>query len=189
MNIPKAIIMFIVAILATVGLLSIIYSQTRTAPTQAPTEPSVAALRTVFVVRHAETDPDAQEENARNPKLTEQGQLRAAHLATMLSDQELSAVFVTDTRRSLETATPTATTQSLAPTKYPPTDMESLVKSIHQLPASSPVLVVAHSNTVPMILEAFGAGPSEDLHHDEFDRFFAIVLNDASFESLIELRY
>ena len=187
MNIPKAIIMFIVAILATVGLLSIIYSQTRSSTSHAIQHPEPVALNTriVYVVRHAETDPSAGD----NPLLTELGQSRAVRLATMLADQKLAGIFVTDTARSVQTATPIASTMGIEPTKYAPTDAQALIASINQLPKNQPALVVAHSNTVPMIIEALTGLAMDDLHHDEFDRFFAIVLNHDAFVEIVELRY
>lgn len=185
MNIPKAIIMFIVAILATVGLLSIIYSQTRSSPTIQQPEPIALNTRLVFVVRHAETDPSA----GNNPPLTELGQSRADRIAMMLADQKLAGIFVTDTTRSMQTASPIASTMGIDPTKYAPTDAPSLIASINQLPKNQPALVIAHSNTVPMIIEALTGLAMDDLHHDEFDRFFTIVLNHDVYVELVELRY
>jgi len=142
------------------------------------------STQVVFVVRHADTSPGED----RDPDLNERGIERAKQLASLLANEPLDAIFVTNTERSRQTAAPIALAFTLAPTQYPATDAESLREMIMQLPANTTALVVAHSNTVTMINEALGAPSVGDIPHDEFSHLYAIVLSNGEHVRTITLR-
>ncbi|NHB75989.1 phosphoglycerate mutase family protein [Rhodobacter calidifons] len=124
---------------------------------------------TVVLVRHAERGAGA------DPALTPAGQARAALLARMLQDANLSAVFVTDTTRSRQTGGPAAQGAGLQPTLYNATDAAGLVAAIRAGHAGRTVLVVAHSNTVDDIAAALGAPGLAELADSQFDRLFVLT--------------
>ncbi|UVC19419.1 phosphoglycerate mutase family protein [Mesorhizobium onobrychidis] len=154
-------------------------------------DPTVTILRkyklllwsaTVILVRHAERAAGA------NPALSATGQARANLLRDMVQDEDLSAVFVTDTLRSQQTGQPAANAQGLAPTTYPATDGAALAQTIRIGHAGRTVLVVAHSNTVDDIAGALGAPGIGELADSQFDRMFVIARNWCG-TRLTRLRY
>ncbi len=139
---------------------------------------------TVFLVRHAEkllADKD--------PELSPEGHARAAKLGAMLADQPIEAVYVTRTKRSLQTGAPTAEAAGITPTEYAPMDMDALVRLINSTQPGGSVLVVAHSNTLPMVLKALGGKDIPELDESVYDRFIAIVREDGEHVKTIELRF
>ena len=129
------------------------------------------ALARVVLVRHAETAPDG----TRDPGLSAAGRRRADALAARLDG--LVAVFASEYRRTQETAAPAAEAAGLAVT-VEPFGGEPMEASVARLAAAvraaavpgGTVLVVGHSNTVPAVAEALGAGPVAPIAEDEYDR-------------------
>ena len=126
------------------------------AATPAPTPVPVA--RTVYLVRHAEkgTEP------ANDPPLTEAGQARAQALAVALSDAGVRSIVTTQLLRTRETARPLAeklglTARVVGVTGAAREHARAVAEAVKGEPAGA-VLVVGHSNTVPLIIEALG-GP------------------------------
>jgi len=148
--------------------------------------PPVQEYRTVFLVRHGDTAPKPGEQD---PKLTEAGEARVGRLAEVLRDEPMGAVFVTRTTRSLQTGTPTAEYNGIEPTVYPPTGYDEIKSMINGQPSGASCLVVAHSNTVPGIVRAFGGREMAELPEKEFDRLIVFVLRDETLVRMVELRY
>jgi len=144
---------------------------------------------TVFLVRHAEKVSEEIAFNSQDPDLSEEGIARADRLTTILKDQTIHAVFITKTIRSFQTGMPTADMNGVELTEYPPTDTNWLVKTIDATPGDGSVLIVAHSNTVPMILKALGGRDMPELDESEYDRFIAVVRNNGEHIKTIELRF
>lgn len=137
---------------------------------------------TVILVRHAEPT------SGTNPSLSAAGQARANLLHNMLQDEDLSAVFVTDTLRSAQTGQPTATDQGLALTNYAAADGAALAHTIRTGHAGRTVLVMAHSNTVDDIAGTLGVPGIGELAENQFDRMFIIARNWCG-ARLTRLRY
>jgi broad specificity phosphatase PhoE len=137
----------------------------------------------IYVIRHADT------EKGNNPNLSAEGQVRAENLVSILQDEQLSAVFVTNTARSIQTGTPAALADGISTTIYSPFDATGVAASIASIPGSSATLVVAHSNTVPLVVQALGGPTLEDLEETEFDRLFAIVLSNGKYVRTLQLHY
>ena len=148
--------------------------------------PPANAVRTVFLVRHGDTAPQPGEQD---PKLTEAGEARAARLAEVLRDEPMGAIFVTRTTRSLQTGTPTAEFNGIEPTVYLPTGYDDLRAKVLAEPGGSSCVVVAHSNTVPGIVEAFGGREMDELPEKEFDRLIVLMLSGETLQRMVELRY
>ncbi len=107
---------------------------------QAQTTPSV-----IFIVRHCEKAMESTD----NPNLAEEGKKRATHLAEILKNTGIEAVYSTNYKRTMQTAEPLATVLKITPNAYEPREAafgEMLRKS------GKKVLVVGHSNTVPDLL-------------------------------------
>ena len=139
----------------------------------------------VYVVRHAEKASGL----GRDPELSDAGVERANRLAQMLQDEALGAVFCTATVRSRSTGEPIAAVAEIAIQEYAPMDAAALASRIRRNHAGQRVLVVAHSNTVAPIVAALGGDRIEELHEEEYDRLFAVVLNEAGNNPTLKLRF
>lgn len=149
-------------------------------------EPELVTSTVVYLVRHAEKVNDG----SRDPALSETGVARAARLARMLRDESIAAVYCTPTTRSRETGRPMARLAGIDVAEYAPMDAAGLAARIRSEQAGGRALVVAHSNTVPMILAALGGPTIPDLNEaDEYDRLFVVVLDPAGDATTLNLRF
>ena len=154
-------------------------------PAAKPVEPAKAEgsakATTIYLVRHAEkagTSGDVE--------LSEAGQKRAECLARTLSDANLQAVYTTEYKRTKNTAAPAAAKAGITPTVISGADTKGLVAALLKENGKS-VLVVGHSNTVPMVIEALGAG-KVNIKDEEYDHLYVVtILNGQA--SLASLRY
>ncbi len=113
------------------------------------------------VVRHLHTP-----EGERDPDLTEQGKTAAEWLAARFEHRPPAAIYVTDFRRSRQTAEPLARRHGLVPIVYDPADTPGLVARVRAGPL--PALIIGHSNTVPDIVEQLGGTRPAPLSHPDF---------------------
>jgi broad specificity phosphatase PhoE len=148
--------------------------------------PSAAlAQSTVFVVRHAErADAGMPAAAGADPDLSDAGRGRAESLAEMLKDARIAQIFVTEFKRTRQTAAPLAKRLAIEPAVVPSKDSTGLAERVKA--ASGNVLVVGHSNTLPEILKALGV-EGVAIGDSEFDNLF-VVTRGAS-PSLVRLRY
>ena len=133
------------------------------------------AQGTIFVVRHAEradTSTGAPPTMATDPDLSEAGRARAASLAAMLKDAGVSAIFVTEFKRTQQTAAPLAKALGITPTVVPAKDTAGLAARLKK--ATGNVLVVGHSNTVPEVINAVGVAKPVSVADTEFDNLFIV---------------
>jgi broad specificity phosphatase PhoE len=140
--------------------------------------------KAVIVVRHAERADDSKD-----TRLSAQGIERAKSLARVLRDAEISAVYVTQYRRTLETAEPVMKNRNLKPVAVPSDDVAGLVRKVRSDHAGQVVLIVGHSDTVPDIIQAFGYLQPVTVETSEFDNLFIVVPQPAGPPTVIRLRY
>jgi phosphohistidine phosphatase SixA len=128
----------------------------------------------VLVVRHAE-----KVDNSDDPALSAIGQARAEALAEALRDARVSHVIVTHRQRTRLTAAPLMAALGLEPEVVPfGRDMAEHVERVAaavRRQAGGVVLVVGHSNTVPMIVHALGGPRMADLCDARYAALFAVV--------------
>jgi broad specificity phosphatase PhoE len=120
-----------------------------------------------YVMRHLDTPA-----GERDPDLLPAGGARAEQLAALLANRGIAAIYVTDYRRSRQTAEPLARRLGLVPIVYDPGDPGALVARLRGGPR--PALVVGHSNTVPQLVAALGGTPPAPLFHGDFGTIWAI---------------
>jgi phosphohistidine phosphatase SixA len=137
---------------------------------------AASAQQLVFVVRHAERADAgaAQMQVPADPPLSTAGEARAAKLAAMLADAGIRAIYVTEFRRTQDTAKPLATKLGLETRPYSAKGTDELIRELRSEHAQDIVLVVGHSNTVPAIIKALG-GPEVTIADSEYDNLFVIV--------------
>ena len=133
------------------------------------------AAQFVFVVCHAERadDGSGMAMTGKDPDLSAAGHARAVALASMLKDADVTAIYVSEFKRTGQTAGPLAKALDLTPTVVPARNTAALVD--HLRSARGNVLVVGHSDSIPDILEALGVeGPSK-IGEMEYDNLFVIT--------------
>jgi broad specificity phosphatase PhoE len=139
------------------------------------------AAPVVFIVRHAEKASTG----GKDPDLSVDGQKRADALAHMLKDSQITSVFVTEFKRTQETAGPTARAAHVSPTLIPANDIDGLVEKLRALNGNA--LVVGHGNTIPDLLKAVGIATPVSISEDDYTEIFAVLLGDAP--QLLRLHY
>ena len=139
------------------------------------------AHKAIFVVRHAEkvsaTDPASL--------ISVSGEDRALALARLLRNSGVTHVFVTDVKRTAQTAEPLLDSTGLKPVVVAAADAAGLLKQLKAVPKDAVVVVVGHSNTIPALLKALGVKPDVVLKDDQYGRVF-LITGDSS---LVELAY
>ena len=154
------------------------------------------AQQTIFIVRHAErADGGAgggasmtgnASMMANDPDLSESGRRRAEALAETLRDSGVKAVFVTEYKRTQQTAQPVARKLGLQPVIVSAKDPAALLDKIKAV--EGPVLVVGHSNTVPELLTKLGVSNAPKLGDSDYDDLFIVTRGDKPFLIRLHLR-
>ncbi len=129
----------------------------------------------VLLVRHAEKA--AEPEN--DPELSVTGQVRALHLAQLLENKNIGAIFVTSYRRTQETADPLASKLGLTPNVS--NDPNAIAEAIISEHEGETVLVVGHTDTIPQTIRQLG-GNITPIADSEFDNMFIVTIpaNDSA---------
>lgn len=140
--------------------------------------------RAIFIVRHAE------KQGGIDPELTEAGKKRAVRLKERLANEGITKIFVTDLRRTQQTAKPLY--EFLGPQKcqifskiryvWDPIEAFKFIES--KLDPEDAILIVYHSNRIPGLLDLLGH--TNQTVGDRFDHLF-ILKPDQARKSL-ELR-
>jgi len=157
---------------------------------------TAAAQESIIIVRHAER----QTGDGDDP-LSEAGRHRAERLATTLKDAGVTHIFVTDRRRTLETAQPLARLHHLqaTPVAIPagprgalnPSELQvrATIAAMARLPRTAVVLVVGHSDTVPIFLRRLGYPPEITIPENEFDNLFIVTPRASRPPAVVRLRF
>jgi broad specificity phosphatase PhoE len=141
--------------------------------------PAVAsAQKIVIVVRHAErADGGAGASMAgapADPLLSAAGEARAAKLAGMLEESGITAIVVTEFRRTQDTARPIAAKLALTPEIVKAADTQELLSRLRTKHANDVVLVVGHSNTIPGIVKGL-TGRDVTVADSQYGDLFFVV--------------
>jgi broad specificity phosphatase PhoE len=105
---------------------------------------------TYYFIRHAEKD--RSDASNKNPNLIINGILRAAKWSLVLEHVKFDAVYSTDYNRTKQTAQPTAEKNNVEITIYNSRELNS--NEFIENTKGKTVLVVGHSNTTPMFVNA-----------------------------------
>jgi phosphohistidine phosphatase SixA len=132
-----------------------------------------------YVMRHLNTPA-----GERDPDLTEEGRRAADQLAGWFHTDRPAAIYVSDYRRTRQTAAPLAARLGLTPIVYDPADTPRLVARVRTGPL--PALVIGHSNTVPEVIAALGGTPPAPLVHEDFGDIWRIGPGGATARMRIE---
>lgn len=139
--------------------------------------------RTVFLVRHAETASAAPDAG-----LSAAGQKRADCLARTMKEAGIKQIFVSDAKRTQETAAPLAAALKITPTVIPAKDPNTLIRDLLYSGGGN-ILVVGHSDTLPFVLARLKAGSVAPIAENEYDRMFVTTVIEGGATQASTLRY
>jgi phosphohistidine phosphatase SixA len=139
--------------------------------------------RIVYLVRHAEAASSAPD-----AALTPAGQRRAECLARTFKDAGIKQIFVSDAKRTQETAAPLAKELKITPTVVPAKDPSTLIRDLLYSGGGN-LLVVSHSNELPFVLARMHAGTIAPIGEDEYDRLFVTTVIESGATQVSTLRY
>lgn len=125
-------------------------------------------VTTLIFVRHAEKS------EGKNPELTDVGKNRALNIGKMFKDSGIVAVYSTDYKRTVQTATPLSKNLGLPVKKYNPSDKD-FVKRVVQNHKGKTIFIVGHSNTVPRMINSINSKFNiKQLNEKEFSKVFIV---------------
>ncbi len=149
------------------------------------------ACTTIIIVRHAEqTDPKAAD-----PPLSAAGAARATALAAAIAHSGVQAIYVTQFKRTKQTAAPSAALLHVPVTEVDvdlahvadyPRQLARRVLTEHH---GGIVLIVSHSNTVPGIVTALTNVPVHPIASTEYDRFTVVTAGAAGCQHVVQSQY
>lgn len=124
----------------------------------------------IYVVRHAE-----KEIGGIDPNLSPIGYDRADALKSVLLDKKIKQIYSTNTKRTIQTATPLSNALNIPVNKYEPVPDNKFLDSIQSTKKNT--LIVGHSNTVDDIINGFtGEKKMKDLEDQTYNRLFIITV-------------
>ncbi len=143
-------------------------------------------LTTVYLVRHAEKDTVPEG----NPRLNEEGEERAQQLLHVLEEAGVTAIYATQFRRTQDTVRPLADLLGLEVEIIHADESDRLVDTIRQDHRAGVVVVCGHSNTVPEIIVALGAGPVAPIEEaNEYDNLYVVRLAEGGEAGVTTLKF
>jgi broad specificity phosphatase PhoE len=157
---------------------------------------TAAAQQSIILVRHAERLTGSGDD-----PLSEAGRHRAERLAAMLKDAGVTHIFVSNRRGTLETAQPLARLHHLSATRMPipaaprgnvePAELQvrSTIAAMVRLPRTAVVLVVGHSDTIPIFLRRLGYPTAIAIPDNEFDNVFIVTPRASRAPAVVRLRF
>lgn len=131
---------------------------------------SAIAQDAVYLIRHAE-----KQLSGADPALTSEGQKRASDWAEMLQHIGLDAIITSDAMRTKETGAIIADVLGVPSIAVPRDDVAGLVDTLEFDHETDTVLVVAHAETIPRILQTLGVLEDVTIGQGEFANLFGVL--------------
>lgn len=148
------------------------------------------AQQAVFIIRHAEIQLEDQAKmTTGDPPLIEAGIRRARVLARLLRDAGISAIYTSESQRTIQTAAPFAQTLGIKAVALPRDATDDLARRLREQHGRERILVVAHSHTIPLLLRALGHPKEERIGREEYDNLFIVTSQSGGTPVVIRLRY
>ncbi len=147
---------------------------------------TAAAQKAVIVIRHAENEGD---------RITEVGRARAEHLTSTLGSAGVSAVYSTDSKRTIGTVTAFAEARKLTVQFYDTADgtngfdARPFATRLRKDHPNDVVLVVGHVTTIPDLLKALGCPEDVTVAPLDYGDLFVVVPKGSGGATLVRLKY
>jgi broad specificity phosphatase PhoE len=151
-------------------------------------------ITTVFLVRHAEKagpgDPEFAGASPSDPPLNASGVARAEELVRTLDEAGVTAIYSSPYERTRATVRPLAERFGLEVTEHAAADIAGLVERIRADNRGGFVVVAGHSNTVPALVEALGAGAVPPIEEAwEYDNLYIVTTEARGRARVSTLKY
>jgi len=145
---------------------------------------------TVIVVRHAEKEPGGSPD----PPLSSAGEARAALLARMFGDAKaaghVDAIYVTPALRNQLTAAPLAALLGIKTVVAPADDPKGLARRVLREHGGGRVLIIGHSDTVPLIVAALTeSSPLPEMGDQEYGTMYIVTVPRVGHANYLRLNY
>jgi broad specificity phosphatase PhoE len=144
---------------------------------------------TVVVVRHAEKALGTIED----PPLSPEGEQRSERLALMFGERagagHLDAIYVTNTRRTQQTAAPLAARLHLVPVVLSATEPSATAARLLKEHRGGTVLVVGHSNTIPQLIRELSGKQIEPIRDEDYSEIYVLSVPRFGNASLVRMSY
>lgn len=144
-------------------------------------------LKTFFLIRHAEKDTA----KVADPPLSEAGIKRSHRLADILKGFRLDAIYSTMTTRTLYTVDSIADLKGLPTYPYEAKQLKETVEKIRSSLDQHNILIVGHSNTIPVLANYIYGSNFYNKIFDEsdFDNMIVIFENVDGSKIFLPLKY
>lgn len=119
----------------------------------------------------------------------EAGHRRARALAELLRDASITAIYTSQSQRTIQTALPLANALGIQPAALPREDTEGLVSRLRERHGQERVLIVAHWRTVPVLLKALGHPLDVKIGRQDYGNLFVVVPKAEGPPLVLRLRY
>ena len=151
--------------------------------------PSLAhAQRAIVMLRHAER----AEYDHGDGVLSQAGMARAKALANLLKDVGVTAIYISNMKRTRLTAAPLAEALNLTPIAVSGADAEyvaAMTRRLQQHDDDDVVLIIGHVNTFLPLLRALGHSREEKIGDFEHDDVFVVVPKGSASPTVLRLNY
>ena len=150
-----------------------------------------ATTTTIVLIRHAEKQMGAIDDAPLSP----QGEQRATRLAQMFGDADsfgrLKQIYVTDTRRTQQTAASLAQRLNLKPVVVDSrASAGEIARRILRENRGGLAIVVGHGNTVPALVgKLSGSDRVPDMGEEEFDTMYVVTVPTIGRASVLRMKY
>lgn len=150
---------------------------------------SCVSTTTVVVVRHAEKALGTIDD----PPLSPEGEQRSERLALMFGERSgagrLDAIYVTNTRRTQQTAAPLAARLHLVPLILPAADVAGSAGRMLREHRGGTVLWIGHSNTAPQLIRELSGKQIDPIAEDDYGEIYVLSVPRFGAASLVRLKY
>lgn len=141
---------------------------------------------TIYLVRHAEKG------SGNDPLLTDDGNKRAGDLARLLKNKSIGRIYVTEYKRTQNTGDSLRIQLGIDTVHYlsDTSCLDVLDKIKVHKDTDKPILIIGHSNTIPLIIGKLGiAGyAKDDIPANEFDNLFQVIFKRGTV-TLVKSKY
>lgn len=150
---------------------------------------SATTTTVVVLARHAEKDLSS----IQDPPLSAEGEQRAERLAQMFGRGKgighIDAIYVSDARRTQQTAAPLAERLGKQAIVVPAADIKGLVSRVMHEHEGGSVLIIGHSNTVPELIHDLGDIDVPPIADDEYDTLYVLSVPSFGHSSVLRMQY
>jgi len=150
---------------------------------------SASTTTVVVLARHAEKDLSS----IQDPPLSPEGEQRAERLAQMFGRGKgvgrIDAIYVSDARRTQQTAAPLAGRLRKQAVVVPAADTKGLVSRVMHEHEGDSVLIIGDSNTAPQLIHDLGDIDVPPLGDDEYDTLYVLSIPSFGRASLLSMEF